>query len=141
MSKDFSNLFQLFPDAYYWLCKSRKKHLPDSDIWNFKRTWYSQAEAVMESFRSGTYQFDVQAKITLSCGETIALWSSRDALIIKVLTGIIQEKLKPFLIKTCYHLKGYGGLKGAIRDVMKQLPKYKFFCKTDVYLYYDSIDH
>jgi len=68
----------------------------------------------MESFRSGTYQFDVQAKITLSCGETIALWSSRDALIIKVLTGIIQEKLKPFLLKTCYHLKGNGGLKGAV---------------------------
>jgi len=95
----------------------------------------------MDSFITGTYQFDVQTKIALSCGETIALWSSRDALIIKVLTGIIQEKLKPFLLKTCYHLKGHGGLKGAVRDVMKQLPKYKFFCKTDVHLYYDSIDH
>ncbi len=61
----------------------------------------------MESFRSGTYQFDVQTKIILSCSETIALWSSKDALIIKVLTGIIQEKLKPFVLKTCYHLKGH----------------------------------
>jgi len=95
----------------------------------------------MESFKSGAYRFDVQSKLTLSCGETIALWSSKDALIIKVLTGIIQENLRPFLFKTCYHLKGHGGLKGAVRDVMKQLPKYKFFCKTDVYLYYDSIDH
>jgi len=95
----------------------------------------------MESFRSGTYQFDVQTKITLSCGETIALWSSQDAVVIKVLTGIIQERLKPFLLKTCYHLKGHGGLKGAVRDVMKHLPKYKFFCKTDVHSYYDSIDH
>lgn len=95
----------------------------------------------METFRSGTYQFDVQAKIALSCGETIALWSSQDALIIKVLTGIIQERLKPFLLKACYHLKGNRGLKGAVRDVMKQLPKYKFFCKTDVHSYYDSIDH
>ncbi len=68
----------------------------------------------MESFRSGTYQFDVQAKITLSCGETIAHWSSQDALIIKILTGILQEKLKPFLFKTCYHLKGNGGLKGSL---------------------------
>ena len=95
----------------------------------------------MESFRAGTYQFDVQAKLTLSCGETIALWSSQDALVIKVLTGIIQERLKPFLLKTCYHLKGNRGLKGAVRDVMKQLPKYKFFCKTDVDSYYDSVDH
>ena len=95
----------------------------------------------MESFRTGAYRFDVQSKLTLSCGETIAMWSSPDALIIKVLTGIIQEKLKPFLLKTCYHLKGHGGLKGAVRDVMKQLPKHKFFCKTDVRSYYDSINH
>ncbi len=31
--------------------------------------------------------------IKLSSGETIAIWSSRDALVIKVLTNIIQEKL------------------------------------------------
>ena len=100
MSKSFSNLPQLFSNAYNWLCKSRKNHPPDSDIWNFKRTWHNQAEVIIEAFSCGIYQFDVQAKITLSCGETIALWSSKDALIIKVLTGIIQEKLKPFLVKT-----------------------------------------
>jgi len=141
MSNPFSKLPQLFSDAYELLCRSRKNHPPDSDIWSLKRTWHNQVEAIMESFRFGAYQFDVQAKITLSCGETIALWSSRDALIIKVLTVIIQEKLKPFLLKTCYHLKGHGGLKGAVRNVMEQLPKNKFFCKTDVHWYYDSIDH
>lgn len=141
MLESFSNLPQLFSNAYQWLCRSRKNHPPNSDIWNLKRTWHSQAKAIMESFRTGAYRFDLQAKITLSCGETIALWSSRDALIIKVLTAIIQEKMKPFLLKTCYHLKGHGGLKCAVRDVMKQLPKYKFFCKTDVHSYYDSIDH
>ena len=141
MSESFSNLPQLFSDAYQWLCRSRKNHPPDSDIWSFKGTWNSQSETIMESFMSGNYQFNVQTKITLSCGDTIALWSSQDALIIKVLTAIIQERLKPFLLKTCYHLKGHGGLKGAVRDVMKQIPKYKFFCKTDVHSYYDSIDH
>jgi RNA-directed DNA polymerase len=83
----------------------------------------------------------VQKKLTLSCGDTIAIWSSRDALVIKVLTAIIQEALKPYLSKTCYHLKGHGGLKGAVRDLIKLYPKYSFFCKTDVRSYYDSIDH
>ena len=59
MSESFSNLPQLFSNAYQWLCRSRKNHPPDSDIWNLKRTWHSQAEAMMESFRTGTYQFDV----------------------------------------------------------------------------------
>ena len=141
MSKSYSNLSQLFSKDYLWLCKIRKNHPPDSDMWEFKRKWPSQSETIIQSVRTGTYQFDVQTKITLSCGETIALWFSQDALIIKVLTGIIQEKLKPFLTKTCYHLKGHGGLKAAVRHVTKQLPRYKFFCKTDVDSYYDSINH
>ena len=141
MSKSLSNLPQLFSSAHRWLCKSRKNHPPDSDIWNFKRTWNRNAEAIRETFRTGAYRFDVQSKLTLSCGETIALWSSQDALIIKVLTGIIQEKLKPFLLKTCYHLKGHGGLKCAVHDVMNQLPNYRFLCKTDVRDYYSSIEH
>lgn len=69
------------------------------------------------------------------------MWSSKDALVIKVLTAILEEKLKPFLSKACYHLKGNGGLKGAVRDIAGLLPKYKFFFKTDVKSYYDSIDH
>jgi len=136
-----SQLYERFNDAFQWLSKQRKKHPPSSDIWNLKRSWNDQIDTILIMFAKGMYQFDVQKKLTLICGETIALWSSKDALIIKVLTGIIQEKLKPFLFKTCYHLKGHGGLKGAVRNVMKQLPKHKFFCKTDVYLYYDSINH
>jgi hypothetical protein len=45
------------------------------------------------------------------------------------------------LSTTCYPLKGSGGLKGAARDIAGLLPKYKFFCKTDVKSYYTSIDH
>ncbi len=95
----------------------------------------------MNAFRSGQYRFDVQKKITLSSGDTIALWSSRDAMVLKVLTWIIQSILQPFMSKSCYHLKGHGGLKGAVRDVMENVPEYKFFCKTDVKSYYASIDH
>ncbi len=92
-------------------------------------------------FAAGNYHFDVQKKITLACGEKIALWSSRDALVIKVLTIIIQKIQSPFLSKSCYHLKGHGGLKGAVREIIKDRSQYKFFCKTDVKSYYDSIDH
>ena len=101
MTKSFSNLPQLFSNAYRWLYRSRKNNPQDSDIWSLKSSWHSQAEAILESFKTSTYQFDVQIKMILSCGETIALWSSKDALIIKVLTGIIQEQLKPLILKTC----------------------------------------
>jgi len=95
----------------------------------------------MEKFRWGTYRLGLQKKVTLRDGETVALWSSADALVIKVLTRIVQAKLKPALHRACYHLKGHGGLKGAVRELIKVLPRYRFFCKTDVRSYYDSIDH
>jgi len=62
----------------------------------------------MDDFRKGCYQFDVQDKITLSDGDTIAIWSSQDALVLKVLTWIFQGILNPFLSKSCYNLKGNG---------------------------------
>ena len=75
----------MFSDAYIWLKKSRKHHPDSSDIWDFRRGWNTQKEGTIKLFLHGSYQFDVQKKIRLSLNETIALWSSRDALVLKVL--------------------------------------------------------
>ncbi len=122
----------VFSEAYTWLKKSRKHYPSSSDIWDFRREWEACSEELIRSFLLGSYRLDVQKKITLSTGETIALWSSRDALVLKVLTVFLQKWLNPILSKTCYHLKGHGGLKGAVNEVLKDYPKYRFFCKTDV---------
>jgi hypothetical protein len=106
-----------------------------------KPIWDYNSKEIIHSFCSGVYRFDVQKKVEDSNGEFISLWSSRDAVIIKVITQIMQERLKPVLLKNCYHVKDHGGLKGAVRDVSKTLPNYKFFFKTDVQSYYNSIDH
>ena len=130
-----------FYSAYEWLKRSRKHYPPSSDIWDFRRCWHERKESITKLFLAGSYRFDVQKRISLSTGETMALWSSPDALILKVLTLLIQKWLNPALSKTCYHLKGHGGLKRAVNEVLKNCPKYRFFCKTDVKSYYDSIDH
>lgn len=49
----------------------------------------------------------------------------------------ILDKMSPH----CYHLKGNGGLKGAIRDVMWMRNQCPFVFRTDVKSYYDSINH
>jgi RNA-directed DNA polymerase len=131
----------LLHEAYEWLCTARKKHPANADVWDFRCNWHRWAQSLLADFRTGDYRFDVQKKITLASGETIALWSARDALVIKVLTWIIQEAIQPLLSRTCYHVKGHGGLKGAVREVLDNYPHYRFLCKTDVKSYYDSIDH
>lgn len=131
----------IFTDAFIWLKKSRKHYPSSSDIWDFRQKWDETSKHIIKSFIRGTYEFDVQKKIHKSNGETLALWLSSDALILKVLTCLIQKILTPFLSRNCYHLKGNGGLKGAVNDVLRQYPDYRFFMKTDVRSYYDSIDH
>lgn len=96
--------------------------------------------STLETFAQGRFRFGVQQKVKAR-GEWVAMWSQRNALVIKVLTEIVQVKLKPFASRDCYHLKGHGGLKGAVREVAKDLGAYQYFCKTDVKSYYGSIDH
>lgn len=141
MLNPFDHISALFAAAYEWLGKARKNHPPDADIWDFRRMWQYQADNIISRFSDGSYFLGVQKKISLACGDTIAMWSSVDSLVIKVLTGILQQQLQPFLSKRCYHLKGHKGLKGAVLDVITHCPKYNFFCKTDVKSYYASIDH
>ncbi len=39
------------------------------------------------------------------------------------------------------HIKGRGGVKGAIRCIYSQLEKYNFAARLDIESYYSSIDH
>ncbi len=131
----------LFAEAFAWLCLRRKKYPDSSDIWDFRRIWPQQASEIMKAFWQGAYQLGLQQKITLANGETIDLWSACDALVLKVITWLIEARVRPSLLPTCYHLKGHGGLKGAVRAALDASPAYPFVCKTDVKSYYDSVQN
>ena len=72
-------------------------------------------------------------------GKTIHLWSSRDALVLKLVTLHLTDVLP--ISKLCTHVKSHGGLKVAINQVNQQLNHYKYVIRTDVKHYYASIDH
>ena len=60
---------------------------------------------------------------------------------LKALALILTPVLEPQLSRRCYHLKGHGGAKAAVREVAAQLPSHQFVFRTDVESYYASIDH
>jgi RNA-directed DNA polymerase len=135
------SLQNIFFSSYHWLKKSRKRFPSSSDIWDFRQIWNKSSANLIESFLRGSYRLDAQKKIYRSGAGTVVLWSSPDALVLKVLTYLIQQILKPFLSISCYHPKGHGGLKKAVNEVMREYPRYRFFIKTDVRSYYQSINH
>ncbi len=103
------HITQLFSLSFEWLCHRRQTHPPSSDIWDFKKSWRDQNKRLIDSFISGRYRVGLQKKIRLLNGETIAVWSSQDALIIKVLTMLLENKIRPLLSDSVYNIKGNGG--------------------------------
>ena len=78
------------------------------------------------------------SRVTLQNGEEVDLWTARDAVVMKALSLILPHHLP--LSPRYTHLKGHGGLKYAIRQVLAALPQYRFVLKTDVRSYYASIE-
>jgi RNA-directed DNA polymerase len=74
-------------------------------------------------------------------GEAIDVWSAQDALLIKAMTLVLENYLNPKLPVTCYHIKGRGGLKAAVRDLQRSIKPGQFFMRSDVLSYYASINH
>ena len=56
--------------------------------------------------------------VTRADGETLALWSAADALVLKMMTGALA--VLP-VHRTCSHVKGHGGHKAAVRRGQRRL--------------------
>ena len=124
--------------AYRWLCQQRKHHPPDADIWSFRFNWANDQLQLLNDLNQGRYRFSPLKRLTKANGQSIHLWCSQDALVMKLLAARLAAHLK--IPIRCTHLKGHGGLKQSVRQVQAQLKHYRFVCKTDVQQFYESID-
>ncbi|NET60801.1 MAG: reverse transcriptase [Symploca sp. SIO2E6] len=126
--------------AYQWLCKKRQHYHPNADVWQLRRWWHEKMPILQAQILSGNYQF---RELRLIRGEekSIEWWSSLDALVLKAMTIVLTEHLKPVLSSQCFHLAGNGGLKGAVREVAAHVEEHPFVFRTDVKGYYASINH
>jgi hypothetical protein len=125
--------------AYSWLCKQRANFPPNTDIWHLRFHWQTVRQELLKSLHKQDYTFLPLSVVTKADGETLHLWSSQDALVLKMLAMALPEALA--LSFHCTHIKGHGGLKATVSDLQAALPDYTYVMKTDVKGYYESIDH
>jgi hypothetical protein len=125
--------------AYDWLCRRRHAYPDHADIWDFRRDWAQEKDRLTVDLRSGRFRFGLLQRIITSVGETLDLWSARDALVLKALTIVLADVLP--VSARCTHVKGHGGAKAAVRQVHNHLTANRFVLRTDVKSYYASIDH
>ena len=129
---------QHLDDGFEWSCKQRLHYPANADIWLFRARWQELKHRLLSDINAGSYRFSPLQKICKKNRQIVHVWSACDALVIKVLTQLLQSQLK--LSERCTHLKGHLGLKQTVCDVQAKLPDYTYVCKTDVKDFYASID-
>ena len=125
--------------AYSWLCKQRRSYPVNSDIWHLRFNWVTEKSQLVNELRSGRYLFSPLQSITKKNGQVIHLWSSRDALVLKLLTLHLTTVLP--VSKLCTHVKSHGGLIATVNHVFEKTADYQYVIRTDVKAYYATIDH
>jgi hypothetical protein len=128
--------------AYNWLCKRRQDWASSADVWRFQKDWSEEKDKLRQELFAGGYEIGLLDRVAIYRDgehEEIDIWSARDALVMKALSLVLPQYLP--LSEQCSHLKGHGGAKYAVRQVLEHLPEHQFVLKTDVQSYYASIDH
>ena len=126
--------------AFQWMCEKRLHYHFNGDVWQVRRWWQEKKPILQQQLRDGSFQF---RELRLIRGEErlIEWWSSLDALVLKAMSNVLTEHLKPHLSARCFHVAGTGGMKAAVREVAANLEENKFVFRTDVKSYYASINH
>jgi RNA-directed DNA polymerase len=117
-----------------------QKFPANSGIWHVrfhKQTWLPQ---LLSNLGQGTHRLSPMQLVKRSDNSKVPIWSSSDALVLKLLTIKLQTLLP--VHKSCTHIKGHGGHKFAVRQTHNWIAgkKYSFVCKTDIKGYYANID-
>lgn len=130
--------------SYTWICQKRTHHSPNSDIWHLRNNWADIRKQIIHQLSTQTYQLSPVIYYHIK-GELIGVWSSKDAIVLKMLASYLSNSLSQVLSPEVYHLSSTAsrkrGIPAAIDRLKKKLPNYAFIMRSDVKGYYASIDH
>jgi hypothetical protein len=74
-------------------------------------------------------------------GRKMALWSEPSRRRLKHETQTIAQSLAAQIPRSCTHVRGHGGVKGALRKIQRRMPKVNFVARFDIAAYYTSMRH
>ncbi|MCU7836543.1 MAG: reverse transcriptase/maturase family protein [gamma proteobacterium symbiont of Taylorina sp.] len=130
---------ELLEFCFKWACKQRRHYHYNTDIWDVCFHWLVVLPRLYQLLITQQYHFSPLQRIKKASGETIHLWGTLDAIVLKALAQILSQLLPSST--RCMHLKGNGGIKQVCKEIRQALPEYQFVFRTDIYHYYESIDH
>ncbi|STB73298.1 reverse transcriptase domain-containing protein [Citrobacter koseri] len=138
--------------AWQWLEQQRRHAPDDADIWHLRHQAQNDGaflRTLLQTLQAGEYRL-APLQLHGRGDERKAVWSARDALVLKWVALSIQEQLA--LHPACEHVKGHGGGKQSVQKLHglltqhhgdeKKTPddrEYAWVCRTDIRGYYRHI--
>ena len=74
-------------------------------------------------------------------GRAFVRWSAASQAVLRRLKWDLGRQLKGVLSPRCAHVRGCGGVKGAVRHIDRRLERYPFVARFDIRSYYENMDH
>ena len=105
--------------AFLAVCQQRRHFPADADIWHFRRHWPARKSGLLAKIQSGDYSFAPQHRLRKQNGQIVHLWAAEDAVVIKLLSAWLQDRLS--VSPACVHVKGHGGLKRTVAHIQAKL--------------------
>ena len=126
--------------AFAWLCRQRVHFPANADIWHLRAHQATRLPAMQAKLADNQYNLTPLELMTKRDGTRIALWSSEDALVLKMLTQVLQPLLPCH--RLCVHSKGHGGSKRSIQVTHDRINsgRFVFVLRTDIKGYYAQIN-
>jgi len=125
-------------DAFQWILTLRKDYSPNSDIWCLRRDWECINNEMLDQLNKGSYRFGLLDRYVFD-DAIVSLWSSQDMIVLKLISQALQQRMGNHIPKSCYHLKGRGGLKKAVSHTYEAVPHHQYVMRSDIKGYYDSV--
>lgn len=127
-------------DAYQWLIQQRRHYPDNADIWDLRFRWPQVRACILSAVNDRSYALSPLQIVKKASGECVALWASSDALVLKMLTSILETQLPVHPL--CEHIRGHGGGRQSVLRVDSHLREQRasFVFRTDIKGYYATIN-
>jgi RNA-directed DNA polymerase len=125
--------------AYRTVCVTRLERSANDPIWGVRFNWASKSQSLLFDINQCKYMLSPLSVYRIK-GETYKCWTAKDLIVLKALSIYIQKHYGDVLGDST-HLKDKGGIHEALKQVESKKSSYPHILKSDVYHYYDSINH
>lgn len=128
--------------AYAMVRKKSLKQHHNHPFWDLALRWDTVRISLSKDLRDGSYVPGPLVHTRGKDGELVGSWEGVDQVVAKAISLVLEPLIRSrYDLDNVYHIKGRGGIKGALAAARLYQRGCKYVYKTDIADYYGSLSH